>query len=218
MKFLRFVAGLLSSLVIASGAAHALPIVGGITVVKLTSAPVLGGADVSVGVLGSALVSPGSDGLPLAFFPVTGGAIDTGTFAGSIEHAGSGLSLTKDGTTIELTNFVIDTVSLLLSGDVAFGATTLDDVGLFDIGLSGNAAYPFSLSLTSAAAGALTAVLGLPDLTGLEAGIANSIPITAVPEASSWLMMGLGLSLLLLFGWKRRQASSRIAAPPPATV
>jgi hypothetical protein len=191
--------------------AQALPITGGLTSVTLTAAPSLASLGLTVAPLGSALVSPGSTGIPIAYFPVTGGSIDTVTFAGSIEHAGSGLSLSNATTTINLTSFVIDTVGLQLTGDVAFGTTALSDVPLFNIGFSGVATSPFSLTLTAAAAGALTAVLGVPDLTGVVLGTANTIPITsAIPEPSTYAAMLGGLALMGMVLSRRRRAPAQL--------
>ncbi len=200
----------LSALVLAVASlpawAQALPIVGGTTSVKLTAAPLLTGAGISVSPLGSATASPGSDGLPLVYFPVTGGSLDTGSFAASIEHQGSGLLLSSATASVNLTDFVIDTVGLRLTGDVAFGSTSLADVPLFNIGLTGSPFLPFSLALTSEAAGALSAIFGLPNLTGTVIGIANTLPITtAVPEPATVASMlgGLGLMAWVL-GQRRR--------------
>ncbi len=188
--------------------AQSLPIIGGVTSVTLTSAPALTGLGLGVGGLGSAIISPGSAGTPLAYFPVTGGSIDTVSFAGSIEHAGSGLSLSTAAVTLNLTNFVIDTVGGTLSGNAAVGSTALGVVPLFNLGSSGVAVAPFSLSLTSAAAGALTALFGVPDLTGFRIGDANTIPVTVVPEPATVLTMlaGLGLIGVML---RRRQAANQ---------
>jgi PEP-CTERM motif len=179
--------------------AQSLPIVGGTTSVRLTSAPTLVGAGFGVGGVGSAVLSPGSDAIPVAHFGITGGGINTATFAGSIEHAGSGLSLTLGSTTLSLQNFVIDTIGLKLSGDASFGATTLDDVALFDLTPSGNLGYPVKLSLSATGAGALTAVFGIADLTGLEIGLASTTPITsAVPEPTSLALLLAGFGVVAL--------------------
>ncbi len=188
--------------------AQALPIIGGLTSVTLTAAPTLASVGLAVAPLGSAQVSPGSAGIPIAYFPVTGGAIDTVSFAGSIQHAGSGLSLSNASATVSLTNFVIDTTTSLLSGNVAVGGSGLGVVPLFTIGSSGVATSPFSLSLTAAAAGALSTVFGIPNLTGAVLGTANTIPITTVPEPATVVSMLAGLALM--GGLMRRR---RVAQP-----
>lgn len=189
----------------APAAAQALPVIGGTTGVKLTAAPVLGSAGVSVGLIGSATLSPGSDGLPLVYFPITGGSFDTASFAGEIEHDGSGLTLSTASGSIALTDFVINTSKLELTGGASFGGTSLSDVPLFDIGLSGSPFLPFTLSLTATAAGALSTVLGLPDLTGVTVGTANTLPITsAVPEPATALSMLAGVGLMGLIAARRR--------------
>ena len=185
-----------------------LPVVDGTTSVKLTAAPVLAGAGLTVTPLGSATASPGSDGLPLVYFPITGGMFDTGTFAGMIEHDGSGLELSSGGTSVALTNFVIDTVALSLTGDVAVNGSGIGAVPLFDIGLSGSPFLPFQLSLSSAAAGALTAVFGLPDLTGVEIGLANTVPVTVVPEPATVASMLAGHGLIGGLMARRRRVAA----------
>jgi hypothetical protein len=208
MKFVMFTASaaLAAALAAPAAQAQALPIVGGVTSVTLTAAPTLTSLGVGFATLGTAAVSPGSDGIPLAYFPVTGGAIDTATFAGSIEHDGSGLALSSAGTTVNLTDFIIDTVALTLTGQVAVeGGAALGAVPLFNLGLSGNVVSPFTLSLTSDAAGALSAVFGLPDLTGVTLGTASTIPITsAVPEPATYAAMLAGLALVALTLARRR--------------
>ena len=190
-----------------------MPVIDGFTAVSLTSAPVLVGAGLSVAGLGSALISPGSGGIPVAYFPITGGEIDTETFGGTIEHEGSGLALSNSTTTVELENFLINTLSGTLFGDVTVGSTTLLDVALFSIGASGNAAYPFALTLTAGAAGTSTSFLGAPDLTGAQIGIASTTPVTsAVPEVSTYLMMLGGIGLLGLVGRRRLAREPQEAA------
>jgi hypothetical protein len=183
--------------------AAALPVVDGFTSVKLTSFASLAGLGIGVAGLGTATVSPGSDGTPLAYFPVTGGAIDTGSFAGTIEHLGSGLSLSKGATTLNLEDFTIDTASLQLSGLVNGGGPAQ----LFDIGLSGNAFLPFELKLSSTAGTALAGAFGIPDLSGTVIGLANSVPVTtAVPEPSTYGMLAAGLAAIAWVGWRRSRS------------
>jgi hypothetical protein len=208
MKFVALATLVATASLLAVGQAQALPVTGGTTAVKLTSAPTLTGAGVTVSGLGTASLSPGSDGLPVAYFPITGGDINTSTFAGTIAHNGSGLRLSTSTGTINLTNFLINTSTLSLTGNVAFGTTSLSNVPLFDLSFGTVPVFPFNLKLTATAAGALSTVLGVPNLTGATIGIANTLPITAaVPEVSTYLSMAAGLGLMaLVLGSRKRQA------------
>lgn len=208
LSLLAAAAAVSATLLAQPALAQSLPIVGGVTSVTLTSASALAGLGLGVSGLGTASISPGSAGTPLAYFPITGGSIDTVSFAGSIEHAGSGLALSSASTTVNLTNFVIDTTGGLLSGNVSVGGSSLGVVPLFTLGSSGVAVAPFSLSLTAAAAGALTTVFGVPNLTGFAIGNANTIPITtAVPEPATVLSMLAGLGLIGAMLRRRRAAN-----------
>jgi PEP-CTERM motif len=193
---------------VVTGQAQAIPVVGGVTTVTLVSAPTLTGAGVTVGLLGTATATSGAGGVPVVRFPITGGDLSA-SFAGTIAHNGSGLSLTTSTGSVSLTNFLIDTVSLSLSGAVAFGTTTLSNVPLFSLSSNGNATSPFDLKLTATAAGALTSVLGVPNLTGALIATAGTAPITAaIPEPSTYALMlgGLGLA-----GWVARRRKSAAA-------
>jgi hypothetical protein len=64
-------------------------------------------------------------------FPITGGEINTEDLSGTIDHSG-GLSFTAGGTTVELTDFVVDTVNGTLTSTVG-GA----DLTTLDLDLSG---------------------------------------------------------------------------------
>lgn len=205
----------LAALVSAGAAqAQALPVTGGTTSVKVTSIATLASLGLTLDGVGGASISPGSDGVPIAYFGVTGGSLDTGTFAGTIEHAGSGLRLSNGSASIEVTDFVIDTAGLQLRGDVRYGSTSLSDVALFDIGLTGSPFLPFSLAITAAAAGALSNVLGIPNVTGAVVGEANTVPITApVPEPATVLSMLAGLAAI---GWRIRSRREPEGAPQPA--
>ncbi len=188
--------------------ALAIPVVGGFTTVTLVSAPTLTGAGVTLGLLGTATAAPSVGGVPVVRFPITGGDLSA-SFAGTIAHNGSGLRLTTTTGTISLTNFLIDTVSLNLSGTVAFGTTTLNNVALFSLTNNGNAASPFDLRLSSAAGNALVSVLGVPNLTGALIATAGTAPITAaIPEPSTYALMlgGLGLA-----GWVARRRKTAAA-------
>jgi hypothetical protein len=211
MRLLLSIVAVVFSSVVAFGPAQALPITGGTTAVKLTSAPTLTGAGVTFSGLGSVALSPGSDELPIAYFPITGGNIDTGTFAGTIAHNGSGLRFTTTAGSLDLTNFLINTNTLSLTGTVAFGTTTLTNVALFDLSFNATPIFPFNLKLTPTAAGALSAVLGVPNLTGVTIGIANTLPITApVPEVDTATSMLLGLGFVAMFLGQRKRSAARV--------
>jgi hypothetical protein len=129
---------------------------------------------VAVAPIGPASALPGGE----ISFPITGGRANTATFAGSITHSG-GISLTKDATVIELTDFTInvdgepDLTAVLNGGDrvsildLDLSALTTDVTGL-NITL-GNA----SAGLTAAAAGALSGAFGAPIPEGFTLGSAT---------------------------------------------
>jgi hypothetical protein len=212
MKYSTFAAAAVVGSLLAFGQAQALPVVGGTTAVKLTSAPTLTSAGVTVSGLGTVSLSPGSDGLPVAYFPITGGDINTSTFAGTIAHNGSGLRLSTSTGSINLTNFLINTTTLSLTGNVAFGTTSLSNVPLFDLSFGTVPVFPFNLKLTAAAAGALSTVLGVPNLTGATIGIANTLPITsAVPEVGTVASMLAGLGLMALVLGRRKHGVLQVA-------
>lgn len=125
-----------------------------------------------------------------ATFPITGG--DTTTV---INHSG-GLSLTRSGTTANLLNFNINLTNNTLFGQVTTGSTTLNNVALFDITMSGGTT---NLLLSSALSGAISQVFSVNLPVGTPIGTAVVAP---VPEPAS---MGLaGLSLLAgLAAWRK---------------
>jgi hypothetical protein len=210
MKFF-FLLVLAINSVLCFGQAQALPVVGGTTAVKVTSAPTLTSAGVTIVGLGSTSISPGSDGIPIAYFPITGGNIDTSSFAGGIAHNSSGLRLSTSTGSIDLTNFLINTNTLSLSGKVSFGTTSLSGIPLFNLSFGTVPVYPFDLKLTATAAGALSTVLGVPNLTGATFGIANTLPITAaVPDVASITSMMAGLGLIGVIAVRRKRSDQGI--------
>lgn len=115
----------------------------------------LGQLQVEPGTIGDATLEDGS-----VTFPITGGNVtvyrpgDADPYVqGRIEHDGSGLSLTKGDTKVELTDFVIDPGNpATLSGKVSAGGQTLaESAVLFD--LDGSTLQPIT---TDAAAGTAT--------------------------------------------------------------
>jgi hypothetical protein len=195
------------------GNARALPLAGDQTIVLLTSAGLLSSVGISVSPTGSAVIDLDIASRPEALFPITGGELLG--LAGTIEHDGSGLLLAQGGTELPLGNFLIDTTQLLLFGD-----TPLGNVPLFDLGLCTSLAGTaeecidgdgsvlldgFKLSLTATAAGALSQVFGLPDLTGTQIGVAR-IDARVVPEPSTALLIGAGLVAAAASRSRRKQA------------
>ncbi|WP_104193599.1 hypothetical protein [Cryobacterium sp. M25] len=126
----------------------------GATPKALASIPALSGVDTSVlldadfaaaltslgltpGTVGTATLTDGS-----LHFPITGGNVDyydpeedyRPFVQGSIEHEGSGFSLTAGETTVELTNFTIDPGTSKLFGDVNVnGESAATQVLLFNL-------------------------------------------------------------------------------------
>ena len=143
------------------------------------------------GVVGSATF----DGTTGVFaFPITGGNVDyydpsTGFrpyVQGSIEHDGSGISLTNGTTTVELTNFRIDpgNNSTLFGDVVANGESVIDDAPIFR--LDGTTLNPLqtegdtailegtTVYVSEEAAALLNETYGTTAVTGdLEVGIAK---------------------------------------------
>ncbi|HEX8306033.1 MAG TPA: hypothetical protein VF612_14240 [Jatrophihabitans sp.] len=108
------------------------------TAVKLDSGftDALTSLKLTPGVVGSAKLTDGS-----LIFPITGGNVtyykpgSVSPFVqGEIQHTGSGLSLSAGGTTVQLTNFVIDPGASKLYGDVAAnGASVAKRAYLFNL-------------------------------------------------------------------------------------
>ena len=89
------------------------------------------------GTVGTATLTDGS-----LHFPITGGNVDYYDPAqkyrpyvqGTIEHEGSGFSLTAGDTVVELTNFTVDPGTSKLYGDVAVnGTVAVEQALLFDL-------------------------------------------------------------------------------------
>jgi hypothetical protein len=144
----------------------------GATTVTLNTATI--GAVVGLG-LTPAAVAPGVlGGDPLqASFPIVGNLK-----GGVIKHSG-GLSLTAGDKSLALTNYYIDTNTGVLTAAAALNGTDLGRIPLFDLGAAAaqaGCAATAELTLDPAAAGALTAIFGAPDLTGADFGTACVAP------------------------------------------
>jgi hypothetical protein len=184
LRSLRAILLALSGPVLLSVPLCAATITGGMTTVTVDPGTLatLTGAGFTLAPVAPASVASIS---PLAVsFPITGGD-DTSM----IDHSG-GLSLTDNGTTVTLANFVIDVPGSVLTGAVTANNATTDGVTLFNIGSGAD------LTISSALAGDLTSVYGLPDLTGASLGTASIMATggtSATPEPASFALFAIGL-------------------------
>jgi PEP-CTERM motif len=202
---------------IATSQVGAVPITGGVTRVQLL-APIAT-AVVRAGVTPSATGTGNFDLNTLTFsFPITGGNLVTPTIPGStIQHNGSGIRFAAGTISIEIGNFLIDTTSLLISGSVrsfnpAQGtALNLLGVPLFALAIGNNPSFPFSVSLTGAAAGALNATFNTTLFSsGLQIGNASTAPLVGVPEPATYGFIALGIAGMALA--RRRKLNTQIMA------
>jgi hypothetical protein len=147
------------------------PIIGGDTSVTLTSAAALQSFGISIAPLGSATVdASGAD--PVATFNITGGTESAGGGADVILHQGSGLELSDGVSTIDLSDFRIDTANLVVVANVTVDDTAAGNLPVFDLGPGG------ALTLTDAAANVVSDTFAAPDITSSEIiGLASPMPV-----------------------------------------
>ncbi|MEM6638624.1 MAG: hypothetical protein AAF610_01840 [Pseudomonadota bacterium] len=171
--------------------ANTLQITGGSTQVELTSFDALTSLGLSVSIFGTAKLDA-SGPFPVASFLVTGGTVDSATGFASIEHDGSGLGLSNGTDSVELANFLVDTESLLLSGDVSVNGSFVANLDLFSITSS------LELLLTAGAADALNGVYGTALPEGLSIGFATpnvtTVPVPAALPLFASALAGLGFA------------------------
>ncbi|MTD45095.1 hypothetical protein GKE82_12530 [Conexibacter sp. W3-3-2] len=129
---------------------------------------------VAPGIVGPAVANPdGSLG-----FPITGGGVNAKTLAGQIPHSG-GISLTKGGTVVRLTDFNIDTRKAELTAAINGGARAAIlslDLSAPKVDVSGRTVSVGNVTgkLTQGAADALNAAFGTTAFTaGLTLGVAT---------------------------------------------
>jgi hypothetical protein len=186
----RPIAALLATagLALAQLPAHAAPtaqITGGYTLVEPSST--FTGALTTLQVQLSKVV-PGAV-YQVLYFPITAGRLDASNAKVEIGHAG-GLTLTRGATTVNLTDFVIDTTGTTprLTGLVTANGSIVGRIPLFNITLPSGLRTPLTLpaapniaviegsqlALTSDAATALNGAFGVTAFTvGLNIGVAS---------------------------------------------
>lgn len=177
------------------GAAHAspVPLAGGETRVVVTAD--LAALGLAPSLVGTASVVDGA-----ISFPITGGALDG--VAGTIEHEGSGVTLSDGATAATVGNFIVDTIQQTIFGDVDLnGARIADDAPLFTFDASSvtpaeltDLSNPsLALLISATLAGTLTSAFGAADLTGVQFGLAATLP-QAVPLPPALVLFAAGLA------------------------
>ena len=204
-------AGLL--LTVAATPARAIALVGEYTLIDVTAVQALSSVGVTFTALGGAEIFDSvALGVKILLLPVTGGNVDLPTsFLGTIEHNGSGLRLSRLGVDLDLTNFLMTIltdppITGTMSADVSVGGAPAGVVNIFNVlpcnfGPPGTCltipgaasiASPLGLRLTAEGAGVFEFALGIPGLTDVPFGVANTA-LTAVPEPGTAFLVGSAL-------------------------
>lgn len=134
------------------------PLIGGQTVIDLTSAATLASLDVTISPLGSASIEADGD-QAFATFGITGGTLDSASGNAVILHQGSGLGLSDSAGTLSLSDFLVDTQNNVVDAHVVVNGVSAGNLAVFNLGADG------ALTLTMTAANVVDATLGTQAIT-----------------------------------------------------
>lgn len=160
--------------------------------------------------------------------PVTSIAANgTNTSLTTVNFSTAGLRLGNSTTRIDLTDFSLNTTSNILTASISLNGGSSQRLGLFQASsLTGSFAVPTltagqsttinvtlnDLKLTSSGATQVATLAGYGAFAGLLTGInfgdfATTVTVSAVPEPSTYALMGLGLAAAGFFARRRQQAA-----------
>ncbi len=185
-------------LVLGTSMANAAAVNGGTTVVQPTID--LGGAGLAAAPFGSTTIGTDGQGDTIFQFGISGGDLEG--LAGTIEHNGVGVNLSNQTDTLSLRNFVINTESQIITGDVYVNGAFATNAGIFnfDVATLGSTDELFdlsdpmlSLTISDAAGGVVDDVLGVSGLGGAEFGVAATQP-QVVPLPGALLLFGSAIA------------------------
>jgi hypothetical protein len=205
MRILNCILTVVFTLAIWSAGVIADPItlIGGTTNVTLTSAPTLTSLGLGVAPTGTATVTLGSGGIPIASFGITGNTPDNLIF-----HDGSGLRFSAGSNNLAISNFLINTTTGIITGSVSVNGTSVGNgISLFNIG-SG-----LSLTLATPALNAFGSTFNLnaATVTALSTAVIGTAsinpPAAAVPEPGSIALFLSGLPIIGAAARRRFQKS-----------
>lgn len=160
--------------------------------------------------------------------PVTSIAANgTNTSLTQVNFATAGLRLGNATTRIDLTDFSLNTTNNILTASISLNGGTAQRLGLFQAtDLSGAFTVPTltagqsatvnvtlnDLKLTTTGANTVATLAGYPLFGGFLTAInfgdfSTSVTVSAVPEPSTYALMGIGLAAAGFFARRRQQAA-----------